>query len=134
MTEINQYIGIPYVPSGRSADGWDCYGLVKHVFKAHRNVDLPDWHASPEDLKAVMRTFRNAAYDSVRDKLAEQIASPEQWAIVLINRRNAAHHIGVYLNGGVLHCAEHGRTQWNPWNTFTRLYGQDKVELYRWLP
>lgn len=134
MMDVNQYIGVPYKSLGRSPDGWDCYGLVRHLFAEHLGVTLPDWKADPDDLKAVIRTFRDARKDTIANHMAKQIMEPEDWAIVLVDKGKAAHHIGVFLAGGVLHCDLKVQTQWNEWSTFRRLYVGNEIRLYRWQP
>ena len=41
MTWFNNYIGLPYVESGRTLQGLDCYGLIRHVLQAEFQIETP---------------------------------------------------------------------------------------------
>ena len=131
--DLNQYIGVPYLNQGRTAKGWDCYGLVKELYRLHKNITLPDWQVDAYSRIAVAHTMTSEISNEVNLGYATQVIHPIDWDIVTVARHRAAHHIGLYMQGGVLHCASAGRTQWNEWSKFQRLYLGDKVRCYRWL-
>jgi len=38
-----KYVGIPFVAHGRTAEGLDCWGLVKIIYRDELGVELPDY-------------------------------------------------------------------------------------------
>lgn len=131
MIDVNTYIGVPYLHGGRDRQGWDCFGLVKALY-AERGVVLPDWYADPTDLRAVAREMMNQTDETVSSGRAEEIFLPEDWAIVMVMRRKAAHHMGVCFEDGVLHAVERLNTHFDPWDRFNRLFGDSEIRLFRW--
>lgn len=132
MIDLNPYIGVPWVAGGRSPAGWDCYGLVKYLYKTHRNIDLPDWAVDARDIRQVATIMSDATKDELQAGRAEEIDQPEDWAIVMSVRHRAAHHMGVCFGDGVIHAVERMQTHFDPWSRFERLFVRDGMRLYRW--
>lgn len=38
-----KYIGVPFVDRGRDLAGWDCWGLVRYVLFAEKQIKLPSY-------------------------------------------------------------------------------------------
>ena len=96
---VNDYVGIPYVPCGRDWQGVDCYGLLKLVYRDEYNIDLPDWLVDPVDLRDVNKHIE----DAVTSGQFTETDTPADGDIVVCYRTRAAHHIGVFVGGSVLH-------------------------------
>lgn len=90
--EYIDLIGKPYSPGGRGEDGYDCYGLVKEVYR-RLGIALPEYvYDSPDNYSLIHRLING-------DKdLFDLIEKPEPFCVVLF----AIHppyisHIGVVL-------------------------------------
>lgn len=104
---VHDYVGIPYVACGRGWDGVDCYGLLKLVYSEEFGIDdLPDWLIDPIDLKSVHTKID----DVVASGSFTETDNPKDGDIVVCYRTRAAHHVGVYIAGSVLHAVKGGVT------------------------
>lgn len=53
---IGRALHVPYLPGGRTLDGWDCYGAVRWVYHALTGVLLPEFPTlSHESHKSTQR-------------------------------------------------------------------------------
>ena len=99
---LNEYIGIPYKFGGRDVNGTDCYGLIKMIYLNEYNEVLPDW------------AFDEINYREIDGKIQAQLESgtfcyldePQDASFAICFRTRAAHHIGLYYGGGIIHCAD----------------------------
>lgn len=130
IERLNDYIGLPYVSRGRSAEGVDCYGLVWLLFRNELGVELPDWRTDPKDLLDVARQLQEVVETEIGVGHGEELTEPEDWAIVLVERSRAAHHMGIYLAGGVIHALENVGVVYQSLSSFLAL--NRKVRYYRW--
>lgn len=125
---LNDYIkGIPYKFGGRDWDGLDCYGLVKLVYGNEYGVQLPDWATDQMSL----RDNHQAIESVVCSGDWREIEEPQDGCFVICYRNQAAHHIGLYYGGGVLHCADMGPV-YQPLIRFKQVY--PKIVFGEWTP
>lgn len=127
MAWLNDYIGIPYVPYGRDFEGVDCYGLVK-LIKHDGGYELPDWQEMPPDLKG----RADAIASVVCSGTWTPVETPEEGDFVVCYRTTAAHHLGLYFAGGVIHAHEGTGVVFEPLSRFAEKFG--RVEYGRWAP
>ena len=128
MAWINQYIGIPYEPGGRSKDGVDCYGLVKLVYCDQYGELLPDWATQDMSLKVMGKEISGV----VDGGDFEYRDAPMDGDFVICYRTRSAHHIGLYYAGSVLHCIDGIGAVFEPLSRFKRNY--TKVVYGEWNP
>lgn len=57
----NDLIGAPYCLGGRGPDSYDCYGLVKELYKRRSGIILPDYH-SPEEFDKIQEMIVKHRY------------------------------------------------------------------------
>ncbi len=95
MCNINELIGIPYKDRGNDLDGFDCAGLVRYVTGIETNI-IPSVEIG--HTKAVMKVMREQ-----REKF-KVLDKPIDGCIVALSRLREPHHVGVWIDGGVLHC------------------------------
>ena len=128
---VSEYIGKKYEFGGRGPDAFDCWGLVMDVFK-RRGIDLPDWTADSDTTRAIVNAVTDFTKTAVVKNYALKVDSPQDYDIALVKRSRDAHHVGVYVAGGILHatrgCAAivHNRL------TDFAACGTGTVEWYRW--
>jgi cell wall-associated NlpC family hydrolase len=100
---VKKYIGIPFVSNGRTAEGCDCYGLVRLVLNNEYGVVLPELSDDYTDAVNIEETKR--LFEEKRPVLAsEKIDNPAEKAVVIITEHGAPAHIGIFAGGGyILH-------------------------------
>lgn len=102
---VADYIGIPFLPHGRTREGCDCYGLVRLVLAEQFGKNLPAF-AAGYDLgdRVVEARLIDQGLPLVG---ATKVDLPDPGDIVLMAFVGIASHVGIYLGDGqVLHVAE----------------------------
>lgn len=64
MTWVDAYVGVPFLRRGRGAQGWDCWGLVRHIFKERAGIELPAHDVDTFDWRRVSREMAPEALTS----------------------------------------------------------------------
>lgn len=91
----NEIIGKPWLPCGRDpATGLDCWGVVRAL-----RPDAPDYAASPDDQRALLRAFA----DGVRHHGWKLLNAPVDGCVVRLGRRMAGTHVGIWWRGRIIH-------------------------------
>lgn len=103
-SDLNRYVGRPYVAGGRDIDGLDCYGLCKLVYEEVYGLTLPDWVTDEIDL----RGFHDDIQSVVTSGNWTELDKPEDGCFVVCFRAKISHHIGLFFKDGVLHCISEG--------------------------
>jgi len=118
MAWLNEYIGIPYVFGGRTREGLDCYGLVKLIYQEQYAETLPDWQTDVLDLKVRDSEFAKA----VTGGEFKEKRPPDDGDFVICYRTRAAHHLGLFFAGGVIHCMDSIGVVYEPLPRFQQQY------------
>ena len=92
-------IGRPFRDGGRGPEAFDCWGLVRFVEAEHFGVEVPDWSILPAE-RSLIRARVLAERQSERWR---RIAVPEPGAVAVLGRGLGETHLGVVVDGGVLH-------------------------------
>lgn len=128
---INEYVGVPYKPGGATREGYDCWGLVRAVYREQLGIELPDWSwDEPFGLSAKLAAIGAALADVARIGLAHELADAEPYAIALIVQGARPHHVGVAAGAGVLHAERWTGTRYDPMARFRQSY--PAVRWWRW--
>ena len=97
-----KYIGIPYKKGGRDAQhGLDCFGLFQLVQRECFNIDLRDLETKELSRKQVANKIEESASSW------HEVDVPQNGDAVLMGLKHQASHVGVYYEGGILHCVDH---------------------------
>lgn len=97
------YIGIPFVDSGRDFKGCDCFGLMKLYYKNELNIDIPDVKITPSQPRRIMINYLNEI-----SKNWKKIEEPQENCVISM-AMNANHpklvtHFAIMLsNNKILH-------------------------------
>jgi len=127
---VNDYVGVPYRPNGRTRDGWDCWGLVVAVYHERLGIELPDYQwSAPYSPLDVLRGFSRAC-ESLLGGLTIEVEQPEQWAMPMVYASQRPHHIGVFVGHGVLHAARWSGTTYERLDRFER--HNQRIKWLRW--
>jgi len=100
---VKNYIGIPFVSGGRTAEGCDCYGLVRLVLDNEYGVRLPELSDDYENALNIAETAK--LFAEKRPVLAaEKLTGPREWAVVVITEQGHPCHLGIVAGDGyILH-------------------------------
>jgi cell wall-associated NlpC family hydrolase len=113
MNWSTEYIGIPFIPNGRSKEGADCWGLVKMVMIEVFGINLPDFvdHDFNKEVNASVIEDNKALVG------AERVDDREDGRLVLMYNMGFPSHIGIVVKGhGVLHMERKMGSVLNKWN------------------
>lgn len=125
---LNRYVGIPYLVGGRTPAGLDCYGLCRLVYRAEYGETLPDWLGDSLNI----RERAGAIEDQIHSGNWREVEQPEEGDFVVCYRSRAAHHLGLFFGGGVLHAQEGRGVVWEPLARFEERFTQ--VIYGEWTP
>lgn len=117
--QIDSYVGLPYLEGGTTRDGFNCWGLLYHITTEYFNRDIPILPIGDE--VACSSIFA----DMIRQGSWEQVNLPVDGDGVLL-RGGTAPHVGVFLNGGVLHSIDPVGVIWTPFHMLPTLFGRTK--------
>ena len=128
---INQYIGIPYVENGASADGCDCYGLLRVVAEGlgKKLPSFDGFELTTGFIKPSLMT--KAIADQVESNSAREIFEPVPNSIVTVNRGRVATHIGLVTEAGILHSDRNMGSVLMSLSEFKMMYG-NKLRFWSW--
>lgn len=98
---VEDYVGLPYKPGGRTRDGIDCWGLIALIHKERLGRPLPDYDG-PLWTGGNTRTLADAAADYSSQFV--RIIPGQEWLGDGILLRTAAHpvHVGMVLFSGYM--------------------------------
>ncbi|MFG1479176.1 NlpC/P60 family protein [Xanthobacter sp. V4C-4] len=95
------YVGLPFLATGRDRAGVDCYGLVALCYREVRGIVLPSYtgHYTSIDERAEIAAALNAG------KAAwTRVDAAREWDVVLFSGAVGACHVGlVVAPGRMLH-------------------------------
>jgi cell wall-associated NlpC family hydrolase len=98
-------IGKPWVSGASGPEAFDCWGLLRHVLRERRGIELCPYGGVKETGLAGM--IRNAEAEA--QERWELIATPVHLCCVAMARGRRIEHVGLWLDegaGGVLHSHE----------------------------
>jgi len=96
---LERFIGIPYVPHGREYTGADCWGILFLYYRDVLGTPVPAYSAEMD-----AREFRHQAIAPLmaveREKLWQQVDTPQPGDGVLMRAGRHDSHVGVFLGQG----------------------------------
>ena len=131
---LDKYIGLPYAHQPEDDDSVNCYSLIRRVFKEVRNIDLPDWTLDDSDIRTVIKTLKHHIREEIKNRHAIPVLNGDRrdWDLVIVERNGGAHHMGLYIGGGVLHADEGYGSRWEPTYQFEYTYKGSRLSWWRW--
>ena len=104
MNWLNNYIGIPWVNGGRSIDGFDCWGLLWHIYQEYFDLKI-ECHPTHD----ASQISKNKALFMSEKRAWQRVEHPKNGDAVAMATGRAVHHVGIWLNvdgGMILHTME----------------------------
>ena len=89
------YIGLPFADHGSSAEGVDCWGLVRHILAAEKGWVLPSYGEGYD--KA---SNQPAVTECIKNGLAEgwdEVPEPVEYALVIFRMAGKPWHVGMVV-------------------------------------
>lgn len=92
-------VGTPWKSGGREVGhGLDCWGLLRLVYSSFLGVSLPSYPGlDPLSSQAVREALR------AEERGWRELEEAEEWAAVGMATGRRVHHVGVWIQGAVLH-------------------------------
>lgn len=103
ISDINDYIGKPFAPNGRGPDGYDCWGLARAVLLRFRECDIPHWGMINFNDIGAQKMITKGLKQSLAKEYVKPIETPQDFDLALLMRSRVAFHIGIYIQGRILH-------------------------------
>jgi cell wall-associated NlpC family hydrolase len=102
MSNLGDFVGIPFVDRGRDYYGCDCMGLVHLIFKEY-GIDIPTYDVKCDDTKAISEQFC-WLYDNKESNGWAEIEEPEEPCLITFaidgNMPDQVCHVGTYVGNG----------------------------------
>ena len=102
---ISDYITKAWSSGGAGPDDFNCYGLVRDVYRTQWDIDLPEFMVEADDIRATVGTIA----DELKKARWEELDGPEHGALTLFSYRVVPTHVGIWLDydgGVVLHSSK----------------------------
>ena len=102
MINFKRYIGIPFLDTGRTKEGADCWGLIKLIYKETIDVDIPEYYISCDDVTCIAETVDR----DLKTKWERQV-NPEPLDVVTFKGLVEGMpflitHVGIYIGDNKL--------------------------------
>lgn len=96
------YVGKPYSPGGE----FDCWTLFAHIQNHHYGREVPHISVADYETTTVREVFKTKAQAEIGKWRQIDNADLREGCAVLLAQLREPHHIGVWINDGVLHCTQ----------------------------
>lgn len=121
---VAQYVGVPFMLSGRNGAKLDCWGLVQRIYREQLQIELPDY--AGENSPMIAKVWGNGHPGW------KELQTPNNMCVVAMSSRGKVmHHVGIYLacDGGVVLHATEPRSRIETLNSL-RLHGYHTLRYY----
>lgn len=109
---MREYLSVPYFDGDNGFGGMNCWFLVKHYLKKYYDKDVPGYGIAKDDYKAITREYRKQV-----KKYSEGFRNG---AIACCFKGRLMVHVGVVVDGGILHTREGVGASWDSKTKFEK--------------
>ena len=101
-----QYIGVPFEFRGRGPDTFDCWGIVRYVYRFDhpKKISLPSYakiYMTSKDVKNIPEIMFGEI-----DRRWKEVDTPQEYDVILLRMRGFPMHVGIVTKKGyMVHCA-----------------------------
>ena len=99
------------------------------VMQDQHGFKMPDWSVEHYSRSGAEDLLSDKAQESINKNMMTQVYGPQDFDIVLVHRFTRCLHIGIVINGGVLH-TQSKAANWETISCFKKRFGN--VRFYRW--
>jgi probable lipoprotein NlpC len=97
----NEYVGLPYLETGRTRVGCDCWGLAVIVYAEQLKITLPPYavgNTTPEERAEIDALIANAA----ATQTWQAINVPRVFDLAVFRRGALDTHLGIVIGSGLM--------------------------------
>ena len=98
--KLNDYLLIRHTPNGRTFPYLDCWGLIVDVYREQLGIQLNEY----TDLDS--KTMSRGLMWERQDGHFVEVEEPQNYDVVAFFFSGRLYHVGVWINGKVLHTSE----------------------------
>lgn len=99
MDWVARYIGKPWEPGACGPEAFDCYGLVRAVYRDRYGIQMPALDASAVSALSCARAMRD--YGDYGPW--ERVETAEDGGVIQMGHARRPHHVGIFVGGRILH-------------------------------
>lgn len=123
---ITKYLGKAWVNGAQGPDAYDCWNLVRAIYKNEKNIDIPFFNVDALKPLAVRHAFQETnEYKNWR--LVDDFAD---FDVVLLSQASRPHHVGIWFQGRLLHSVEGAGVVWQNTQSL-KMHGWNITATYR---
>lgn len=102
-----QYLGRPWRPGAEGPDAFDCWGLIRTIYRDRLGIEIPRAGVAQgiDELKKVLQEFNASPLYGLFD----EVAAPRDLDGALMVQAKHPIHVGIYLEadgGKIIHCSQ----------------------------
>jgi len=117
MNFTDNYIGLPFLPDGRSRAGLDCWGLICLVYQEQKMITLPAY-SGIYNVRSRKKLQEIAVLMERESKKWEQVVKPQDFDVVRLRiEGKLASHVGLVVGRSFLHIMETTQSTLEPLNS-----------------
>lgn len=123
---VTTYLGKAWVNGGQGPDAYDCWGLVRAIYKNEKSIEIPYFNVDALKPLEVRHAFQETnEYANWRE-----VSEKQDLDVVLLSQASRPHHVGVWFQGKLLHAVEGAGVVWQAENSL-KLHGWNIITTYR---
>jgi len=123
---IENYIGFPWENGAQGPYAFDCWGLVRYIYKKEKGIEIPFFDIDAMKPLAIRKAFQESS--EYRNWAIVQDA--EDFDVVLLSMASRPHHVGIWHSGRLLHCVEGAGVVWQESRSL-KMHGWNITAIYR---
>lgn len=122
------YLGKPWRNGADGPDAFDCYGLVRAVYRDRYGINMPVISTDATSIAECLHAFRDY---SDYDKWERIEDDPNEGDVLQMGCARHPHHVGIYIEPNrVLHCVSGSGVILQPFNSLP-FAGWRVLDVYR---
>lgn len=99
---VMRYLGAPWSRGADGPDAYDCWGLVRAVYRNELMIELPIVDIDSHNLLSIHRAMRD---HNERSRWVT-VYPPSMYDVAIMSYGNRPHHVGLWTGSGILHALE----------------------------
>lgn len=108
----NKYVGLPFEEHGRGNNGFDCWGLVRHVYKNERDIELDSFdslYISTKERRAIASIFDDKTSNGEWVRVGS-IIDYSPMDVLVFRTGPLMAHVGLFVTGTRMLHVKNGMT------------------------